>query len=250
MNKLIFCFIVALNPIFAKALEVGEIKEKKFVLNFINTIKTKNKSNISNLISYPLRFDVPVPPIENNKEFVERFDEVFDSKTLELIASSDIEKDWSRVGWRGVMLDNGTIWLDDNGKLTAITYRTKAQTIARQKIISKQKNSLHESVREFREPVGDWQTNKFHIRIDQLENGKYRYVAWKINLPTSEVPSLVISDGRYVELESGSAGVTSSYYSFKNGPYEYRVVSDEDLYLEVLKNNKKILTEAVVDSFY
>ena len=47
---------------------------------------------------------------KNKNEFNKRFSEVFDKILIDKIANSKIEQ-WSEAGWRGIMLDNGVLWM-------------------------------------------------------------------------------------------------------------------------------------------
>ena len=89
----------------------------------INTIKGGSEKKIASLVKYPLAMSYPVPDINNEEEFIERFDEVFDEAILEKIASSSID-DWNTVGWRGIMFDLGMVWLDYDGFIKGINYET------------------------------------------------------------------------------------------------------------------------------
>jgi hypothetical protein len=39
---------------------------------------------------------------------------------MEDIITSDIEKDWTKMGYQGIMLNNGTLWLGEEGNLIAV----------------------------------------------------------------------------------------------------------------------------------
>ena len=88
-------------------------------------------------------------------------------------------------------------------------------------------------------------TKSYKLRIDEKAEGIYRYAAWKIENQISE-PDIII-EGGILEFE-GSGG--NHTFRFKSNAYTYEVsiieigAEDEpDAELEVLKDDKIILTE-------
>ena len=45
---------------------------------------------------------------------------MFNDELTAVIASSNIDTDWDSVGWRGIMLNNGVMWVDTDGKIIAV----------------------------------------------------------------------------------------------------------------------------------
>ena len=92
--------------------------------NAIELFKSNNVDKISNIISFPLDRQYPIPSIKNKNEFNKRFSEVFDKILIDKIANSKIEQ-WSEVGWRGIMLDDGVVWMtNSDGIITAVNYQS------------------------------------------------------------------------------------------------------------------------------
>lgn len=220
------------------------------VKQFITVVKTKDPKKIAQTISYPLNREVPVPAINTPKEFIKRFDEIFDSKLLETITGSDAGKDWSEMGWRGIMLGDGLLWLDENGKVIAINYQSAKEKHLRASLIRQDKSKLYSGLRRFQSPVLEWKTAKFHIRIDQVDDANFRYAAWPVGKSTREKPDLILEHGNLVF--DGNGG--NHYYDFNSGDYLYRcyvnVIGTDTTppgELEVSKNKKVILEQAVVE---
>ena len=220
----------------------------------IGAFKKQDKKAISALIDYPLNRESVIPAIQNEAELIRRFDEVFDGKLIKQIATSDLAKDWSMRGWRGIMFSNGELWLSLDGKITTINYQTEKEKKLGDALIKKQKLTLHESIRAYEAPILEWKTTKFRIRIDYLgeSRGKdnYRYSSWGADKQTSAKPDLVLVNGKVVF--EGSGG--NHYYEFTNGKHIYRcdvcVLGRDDSppgSLEVYKGDKLILSEAVVE---
>jgi hypothetical protein len=196
-----------------------EPEEKDSIQKLIELFKKNDIEGISNKITYPLKRDYPIPPIHNKEEFIERFYEVFDQKLIDQIAQSDISQ-WSEVGWRGIMLDNGVVWMSfEPGFISTINYQTKREKNIQEELIKRDKEQLHLTLRKFKCPVYKIQTEKFLIRIDELSENKYRYVSWKAGSNESNQPDLVLKNG-LCEMQ-GSGG--NHEFTFVNGIYTYKV---------------------------
>lgn len=212
-------------------------KDNDYISPIISAFKSNNKNEISTLIAYPLKRKLPIPYIDNKAELINRFDEVFDKELIDLIANSDSDKDWRQMGWRGLMFSNGKLWLDSNGKINAINYQTAKEKTLVKSLIEKKKQTLHSSISDYKKPILEWKTAKFHIRIDDLGDYNYRYASWSIDKQTYEKPDLILFNGKMVF--EGSGG--NHHYSFINGKYIYRC------YVGLLGNSKS--TAGTLDVF-
>lgn len=74
----------------------------------IALFKERNIEKISNIVSFSLKREYPIPGIKNVKDLKQRFSEVFDEVLFDKIANSKPEQ-WSEVGWRGIMLGDGVV---------------------------------------------------------------------------------------------------------------------------------------------
>lgn len=219
------------------------------VQGLIDAAKANDPEAITKRVDYPLGREYPIPAIQNTQEMVARFNQVFDSQLLEHIANSKVDADWQIMGWRGIMLGSGEVWLDFDGKIIAINYQTPAEAKLKAELIAKQKTGLHASVSEFVSPELTWETAKFTIRVDNMGNDQYRYAAWAKGKPLSEKPDLVLNKGKLVF--DGSGGNHS--FQFRSGPYLYHcyVTVLGTSYsppgeLVVFKNDQEILKQAVI----
>ena len=196
-----------------------EPEEMDSIKKLIELFKKVDIEGISNKISYPLDRDYPIPSIRNKEEFIKRFHEVFDQKLIDNIAQSDISQ-WTEVGWRGIMLDNGVVWMSfQPGFISAINYQSKREKNIQAELIRKDKEQLHATLRNFKSPVYKIQTEKFLIRIDELSENSYRYVSWRAGVDEAILPDLVLKNG-LCELQ-GSGG--NHEFTFVNGIYTYKV---------------------------
>lgn len=214
--------------------------------NVIELFKQKDVEKISNIIGYPLERQYPIPSIKDKTEFVKRFNEVFDETLIDNIANSKIEQ-WSEVGWRGIMLDDGVVWMENSdGILTAVNYQSDLEKKLMNDLIAKEKENLHISLRTFENPKFKIKTKTSLVRIDELTNYKYRFASWKIGEDESSKPDLIIENG---ELKfEGSGG--NHLITFIEGNYTYKVYRNimgegnpPDITIEIEKDGETISTE-------
>lgn len=214
------------------------------IQNLINTFKTKNKSKIAELIYYPLRREYPLKDVKNKGDLIQRFDEIIDNDFMRQISLSKI-KDWSDVGWRGIMFKDGIIWIDEDGKIMSINYQSQKEKQLLVNTIQEDKSHLPKSLQDFVKPVYIIITKNYKIRIDEKSGNNYRYAVWKIKAPKIE-PEIIIEKG-VLEFD-GSGG--NHTITFKNNGFTYIISINEmgtddtpDATLEIVKQGKTLLTE-------
>jgi hypothetical protein len=177
-----------------------------------------DKDEIANLIFYPLRRQYPIPSINNKQEMIERYNQVFDENITNMIKNSSIENSWHDVGWRGIMLDRGSVWIDYDGKIIGINYQSLQEKEMRNNIINETKNNLHESLKEFKEPSLLCETENYIRRIDLLNNNNnYRFALWTKEKNQNESPEIILTNGEIVF--DGSGG--NHYYIFIHDNSQY-----------------------------
>lgn len=221
--------------------EIDSIQE------IISLFKQGNVEKIANKINFPLKREYPIPDIEDKQEFINRFNTIFDSSFIIRIANSKLEQ-WSKVGWRGIMLDDGLLWMaNSDGTITTVNYQSNYEKRLRATLITKEKERIHSSLKTFESPVYKLATKDYLIRIDQVNNKKYRYASWKIGENESSKPDLIIENGVF-EFQ-GTGG--NSVITFKQENYTYKifknVIGEENtppISLEIEKSGKNILTQA------
>ncbi len=228
----------------------GQIdKRSNPVVEFIEAIQTADKEKIAQHVSYPLKRKYPLPAVEHEADFVLRFDEIFDKELMDKIINSDPQNDWSKVGWRGIMLSGGVLWLDTEGRLLAINRLSQKEKERREAMIEENRLNLHVSILRYKAPILQLETEKFRVRIDDLGDGNYRYVSWPIDKTMRDQPSLVLKKGEVFFEGTGS----NHRYEFKSGPYTYIIAIHhmaEDgfppAHLRVLKKEERILNQAAI----
>ncbi|HDN9024618.1 TPA: hypothetical protein P2I06_002189 [Aeromonas veronii] len=193
---------------------------RPFVQLLVDAAEARDHQALANQMKYPFKQEYPIPAIKTPAEMMTRFGEVFDDAILTNIAISRVGQDWQTMGWRGIMLGSGEVWMDFDGKVIGINHQTAQAAKLKAELIARQKSGLHPSVREYKSPELMWQTEKFTIRIDELDDGHYRYASWTKGKTLADKPDLVLKNGT-VRVE-GSGG--NHTYLFTSGPYRYECV--------------------------
>nr|WP_315234065.1 hypothetical protein [uncultured Flavobacterium sp.] len=242
--RLLFLILLITRIGYTQSEKLNEYKVAN-INNIITFFKEKNIDSISKIINFPIQREYPIPSIKNEEEFKQRFNEIFDKTLIDKVANSKIEQ-WSEVGWRGIMLDAGLVWINDEGKIFAVTYQSIIEKELRKYLISKERETLHKSLKIFESPTYKIKSKNYLIRIDKLSDYKYRYSSWKIGEKESTKPDIILNNGKWKSEGSGGNHVIS----FSSGKYIYKVYrniigedNDADVTIEVEKNGKIILTE-------
>ena len=213
-----FVFLLAVTSIADKKLSV---KDQNAVRKVITAIASGDKAQIGKVINYSLARPYPLPAIKNEKDLIARFDELFDEKLLKEIKKSKVSVDWDRVGWRGIMFANGKVWIDETGKIIAVNYESEKQKNLRLKLIEGDRETLHESLRNYEKPILKKSNKDYKFRVDSLNNKdqNFRLTLWGIESKEGEKPLLVLDKGKLKF--DGSGG--NHHYTFKDKDIIYTV---------------------------
>lgn len=221
-------------------------EDKNHINNFITAIKNNDKNKLTKFFRYPVYRPSPIPNIETSSELLQRFDEVFDSKFINIITNSDITSDWKSMGSHGIIFQSGLIWLNFSGKVITINYQSEFEKNKLNQLIKVQKNKSHSSLRTYENTELELITKKFRIRIDHMGSSNYRYAIWPVKKSFIDKPDLILNNGKWFSYGSGG----DYYFEFKNGIYIYKcfiyAVGTENSplgELKVYKNNKVILSQ-------
>ncbi len=249
ITKLILIFLI-LNLSFNEGLSnLSEPEYEGMVKYFVECINNTDIDKLDSIISYPIQRPYPIPPIRNKQELKKRYSEIFDDTLTSVITSSNIKADWSDLDWRGIMLLDGIVWLDDEGRFIGTNYTSAKERDIEIKWIEYERNLFHSDLKKFKKPIHTIETDKFIIRIDLLANQKYRYASWTKESKISNKPDLMITNGEC--LPDGGGG--NKHFTFTNGQYRYIVyvntlgiIETKSFNLEVIKGDKVILNQPAV----
>ncbi len=220
MKQITITVFISLSIAIAYGQEMTK-EQQQVVINFIDCIKSQKKSKLAAKISFPFSREYPIPPVKNGLEFLKRYEEIFDDKLIGMIVNSDPAKDWSAVGWHGIMLFRGDVWLDYDGRLIAVNYQSQTEAKKKEELIALEKSKLHESIRNFIKPVYILETAKYRIRIDELGANNFRYSSWALSANMNDTPDLIIEHG---EINFAGSGGNHNYV-FKNEDYVSKLIS-------------------------
>lgn len=241
-------FLILLLPVFTIAQDMSA-ESQNAVKKFISYVKSGNKEALAGITTYPLKREYPIPAINNKKEFIVRYKELFNDSLVKIIIKSRPATDWSEMGSRGIMLLDGAIWLDQDGNLIGINTQSPFERKEKAALIAEDKKHLHESIRNFLQPTCIIETNEYRIRIDEISQDKYRYVSWPLKNKMSDKPDLVVENGEIVA--DGSGG--NYHFQFKKDGYQYvcdiiEIGADTDppADLIVYKGEKEILYQKAI----
>jgi hypothetical protein len=240
----VLTFTLGLNAAYA---QLSRPEYKVVVDNFIDCINNADIDKLDSIVTYPIERPYPMPPIRNKEELKKRYSELFDDYLTSLIVNSNSTQDWSDVGYRGIMLNRGTVWIDYDGKLISTNYISEKEKAVQQEWIDYERGLLHVSLKEFQKPIYTIETAKFIVRIDLLEKRRFRYASWSKGAKLSDEPDLILNNG--VKMFEGTGG--NHHYKFTNGQYSYVVYANilgsneqPPFNLEVSRNDKVLLNQA------
>lgn len=185
------------------------IREVKLI-QFISSFASKNRHEIVELVHYPYDMGL-LPAIKNKSEMLQRFDEVFDDYLIKLIGNSAVS-DWEE----GPMMFVYRIWsilefhfdggdvlidVDENGiKIIDVGYSTSLYLGKKKEIIERERNSLHESIRDFENIEYAGITSKERFRVDYMKkenDGFYRLCLWDKSKPWDSQPDTILFSDTY-----------------------------------------------------
>ena len=116
----ILILIFSFNDFFP---QLSDTKYESVIKYFVDCIKNADTDKLDSIITYPIaRLHPDGSSINNKQELIEHFSEIFDYQLTSIISNSNIKEDWSDVGYRGLMLKRGIIWLDLDGNFIASNY--------------------------------------------------------------------------------------------------------------------------------
>ncbi|MCM1176341.1 MAG: hypothetical protein NC308_03170 [Clostridium sp.] len=242
IRNILFCIISLFVADEASSQEL-QPAEKHAIQAFVNDVKYGRKELVASAMSYPIFRKYPLPPVRDRHEFLNVYDEFFDEELTGILSTAE----WTRIGWRGIMCGNGTVWgeIDENGefRIGNFNYRTKEERRHWSEYVEMQRSQLYPDLRGFECPLLVMDTGKFLIRIDRMPDETIRYASWSKGRKQSTKPDLVLNKGKFWTEGSMAIG----YYKFVNYGYTYLIsenCSDSCGYdLEILRDGQTVLRQ-------
>ena len=213
----------------------------------MNDLKYNRRERVAESVYYPLERVYPLSPIKNEEEFLLHYDEFVDSVLIEHI----FQGSWERIGWRPIMCFYNNAPIIEGDVDESFRFRWSPYSLntikgreCYQITVEIKKNELYHSLRLLKTPIIMFRTDRYIIRVDEMDDGGYRYSSWKNEESASSKPDLILYNG--VDRVEGS--LHFQYYDFINGVYKYVVCigSNYGTYspsITVLKGDKEILEQ-------
>tara|TARA_B100001093_G_scaffold201102_1_gene193160 strand:- start:131 stop:757 length:627 start_codon:yes stop_codon:yes gene_type:complete len=173
--------------------------------------------------------------IKDRSEMLEYWDLIFDEPFVEAVGNSTFEN-WSQVGWRGVMYENGDIWTGKDGKIILNYVSAKGKDLVR-RLDVKYREAIHPSVSSYERNMIDAKTGEYRLRIDRLSDD-VRLSIWLFKDNINKKPFKVIYNGK--EHPVGTGGWYGA--SFYDGAikYVYSEGGKYDAVFSIYKDEKKV----------
>lgn len=99
-------------------------------------------------------------------------------------------------------------------------------------------NDLYPTLKNYQSYVGQFEFDKWIVRVDKMSNGAFRYASWKRPKTTSDVPDMILNRGAEEVIEEACFR-----YVFRNNEYSYIILCNFfELSAElVVKRNSQVL---------
>ena len=223
------------------------------VQKFKDLLKTNNPQQIAQNIVYPFSLGQGVPNVQNEQEFIEKYDIILPEYLRKYFIDSPAEQWGSGQNLGGICLNYcPDAHLTDDGKIIWIK-DSKELAQYRKEYIEKEKQTIHPSLKNYNYNLYTMETKDWLIRIDDMkglykqvipdENYKdnYRFAAWKKGKTISDKPDIVIEHGTKNDPLRWEGDkytfISSEYYcTFTDESWTPRPIDAQDYYLYLYKN--------------
>jgi hypothetical protein len=191
----------------------------------VRLIESDKAQELSKFVNYPLKRGNPLPDIKSPNDFIAQFHLLFDKAFKDLLKEYNDSLIFEHNYAYGLVGGNfsGEIWIDEDGKISAINYSSKKEQEKKQTLIQKIKKEMHSTVNTWDENVLVAKSEKFLVRIDRTSKG-LRYVYWSKGRTMKDSPDIILYDG--IEEPQGTMGGWT--WTFRNGDWTY-VVNDTEI---------------------
>ena len=222
------------------------------VQKFKDLLKTDNPQLIAQNVVYPFSLGWGVPSVQNEQEFIEKYDIILPQYLRQYFIDSPIKNWGSGENLGGICLnDCPDAHLTDDGEMLSVKDSEELKRY-REEYIAKEKQIIHPSLKNYNYNLYTMETKDWLIRIDDMEGlyevstqidipNTYRFAAWKKGKTISDEPDIVIDQG-HTEKDP-EFRYSPEYYVFNNS--EYHVIFTNDpigpmdhipYYIEIYKN--------------
>lgn len=185
----------------------------------IELIRQNNRMGLAEKVMYPLSRPNPVPDIKNKQEFVKYYTTLFDTAFKKKLIDTEFDSTNTIDTYTGFGLLNGEIWLFDDGRIMTFNHSSPEEIKLIETLKQQTEKRIHASVKPWQRNLYVCETDKFLIRVDQMDNSDIRYVSWSKPKHIEDKPDIILYHG-VQEFQGTMGGIT---YTFKNREYFYVV---------------------------
>ena len=175
----------------------------------LRAIVDGDAKTVAKSVLYPFDRKYPIPPVQNEEEFVARFDDIFDRPFRRMLGELLPEAPWEEMGWRGVMLGEGPLWIDgtisDGGNIYALNYQSEAEQELSKQLVEEERRTLPPNLaNEGCDPKLCFETEDGKIagRVDDIGNDHFRVALFAMPFHPGDQPAATFR-GRAVWEGSG-----------------------------------------------
>ncbi len=190
---------------------------------FSRYTKEMKIDSLATFFQYPIRRQYPTRDIMNQKEFIERYEEIFDKEFRNKIINNP--DDWGLVNWRGYMYDLGDLWIEDgDNEIYAVNVYSKLGEERLIQDIKSERSHLHESIKvHATDPICSFVTKngEWYGRIDNIspvDNINAQISLYKSTTPIDCAPDFMVLGREEVQ---GTA--CNLFYTFQGGSFSFEV---------------------------
>jgi hypothetical protein len=222
MFILLILFLIDFSVFSQSDLLPQEIVNK--IYHLVDLVKNDHIVELASLIEFPIIMDDPIPEIKSQDEFIliypNLIDSVFKEKLVNL-KKSDIFLDDI---FQSFGLFNGEIYVNSNGKIKRINYRSKAILELRKQLTNELISNAYPTIMAWKENILVCQNEKLRFRIDLMPNDSLRFILWNRPKGLSSQPDLILLNG--IQESRGTYGGWT--YTFPNDEKSY-IIDDIQL---------------------
>lgn len=193
------------------------------------SISVYNNDSVAfaSLVQYPLSRPYPLRDIADSAQMVAYYPIMVDDSLRSMAVNAD--PGWSEYGWRGWALDDGAVWVGEDG-IYAVPYMSEAEKKNYDALVEKEMATLPADMQKGYVPVGCFReiNGTTVYRIDRKEGtDSYRLAVYGKGAVRT-APDRVFTGKRVVE---GSAN--NEHYSFSDGKADAVLVPEPMSYDEM-----------------
>ena len=252
--KKTFCVVFILlfsRQVFAQDDEADYTQIVKHAKTVVSLIINNKVNELAALIEYPLVREYPLPDINDKEKFIKYYKKYFGTDLIEAVKKIKVTKDNIIYvpSEESYGINRGELWFSEKGKIVAINVMPAKEKTLQDSLAENIRSKMHPSVTKWAYHVLDGKTDKVLIWVDDMPDGKSRYIAWNLPKKMSDKPDLIINDGTF----HGTRWVSNYTFINKEWKYELEIdtITDEDDtkgYLTISKNGVEILTTKIKDT--